>query len=247
MIEIKLFKDRSLKGYSLIEGFPGIGLVGPMAASYMIEKLEMEYIGYIRSDLFPPIAAVHNGIPMNTARIYADTKDKLVVVLSEFTIPTSVVYQLGSELMSFMRKNGIGNIISIGGTPTQKQGPAPYIISSDSAMVKKAAAQGIKRIQEGVIAGVSAVLMTSADEFGITASNLLVEVNPVIMDPKYAKTAIQGLQKLTGLKIDLADLDKETKEVEARVREMLKKAKDTHEHYNEAAAGAGAEGPSMYA
>ena len=77
MIEIKLFKEQNLKGYSLIEGFPGIGLVGPMAASYMIEKLGMEYVGYIASDLFPPIAVVHDGQPMHTARIYADKKNKL--------------------------------------------------------------------------------------------------------------------------------------------------------------------------
>lgn len=248
MIDIKLFKSKDLKGYSMIEGFPGIGLVGPMAASYMIEKLNMEYIGHIESDLFPPITVVHDGVPMNTARIYADTKDKLIVVFSEFTIPSSAVYQLSNELMSFVRKNGIARIISISGMPTTKQGPTPYIIASDPALVKKASSEGIKQIREGVIAGVSAVLMTLADELDITAANLLVEVNPVIMNPKYAKTAIQGLQKLIGLKIDLTELDKESAEVEARVREMLKKAKDTHEHYNEAAGGGGAtEGPSMYA
>ena len=42
MIEIKLFKNYNLSGYTLIDAFPGIGLVGPMAGSYMIEKLEME-------------------------------------------------------------------------------------------------------------------------------------------------------------------------------------------------------------
>ena len=58
MIEIRLFKDQNLKGYTFIEGFPGAGLVVPMASSYMIEKLGMEYVGYLNSDMFPPIAAV---------------------------------------------------------------------------------------------------------------------------------------------------------------------------------------------
>ena len=31
MIEIKLFKDYNLKNYTLIDAFPGVGLVGPMA------------------------------------------------------------------------------------------------------------------------------------------------------------------------------------------------------------------------
>ena len=245
MIEIRLFKEQNLKGYSLIEGFPGIGLVGPMAASYMIEKLGMEYIGYIASDLFPPIAAVHDGQPMHTARIYADKKNKLVVVFSEFTVPSSAVYQTGSELVSFMRKYGITRLISIGGMPTQKQGDVPFIISPDPAMAKKAASQGIKQIREGVIAGVSAVLQISAREFGISTADLLVEVNPEIMNPKYAETAIQGLNKLIGIQIDLSELETESKEVESKVREIMKKAKDSKEHYQKQA---GEEtGPSMYA
>ena len=245
MIEIKLFKEQNLKGYSLIEGFPGIGLVGPMAASYMIEKLGMDYIGYLASDMFPPIAVVHDGQPMHTARIYADRKNKLVVVFSEFTIPSSAVYLVGSELVSFMRKYGIVRLISIGGMPTQKQSNVPFIISSDPDTVKKAAGQGIKQIREGVIAGVSAVLLISAKEFDLRTINLLVEVNPAIMNPKYAETAIQGLNKLIGIQIDLSELEKEAKEVESKVREIMNKAKDTKEHYQKQA---GEEtGPSMYA
>jgi uncharacterized protein len=245
MIEIKLFKEQNLKGYSLIEGFPGIGLVGPMAASYMIEKLEMEYIGYIASDQFPPIAVVHNGQPMHTARLYADRKNKLIVVFSEFTIPSNMVYPLGSEIISFIREYSIARLISIGGMPTQKQQNVPYIISSDAATIKKAASQGIKQIREGVIAGVSAVLLTTASTFDIPTINMLVEVNPAIMNPKYAETAIQGLNKLIGIDIDLNELEKEAKEVEAKVREIMTKASASKEHYQKQA-GEDA-GQSMYA
>lgn len=246
MIEIVLHDtNTNLKGYTLIEGFPGAGLVGPMAASYMIEKLEMRSIGHIESDLFPPIAAVHDGIPMHTARIYADNKNKLVVVLSEFTIPQSVIYQLANELLSFVRKNGISKVISIGGMPSQKPGPIAYVISPQADLVKKAVKSGLKSVNEGVIAGVSALLITGARDFQIPTIDLLVEVNPLIMDPKYAQTAIEGLHKLIGLEIDLSELQKESKEVESRVRDMMKKAKESHEHYSKSTEEA--EGPPSYA
>ena len=144
-----------------------------------------------------------------------------------------------------MREYGITRLISIGGMPTQKQSNVPYIISSDPDMVKKAASQGIKQIKEGVIAGVSAVLLISAREFDLRTINLLVEVNPMIMNPKYAETAIQGLNKLIGIDIDLNELEKEAKEVESKVREIMSKAKDTKEHYQKQA-GEDA-GQSMYA
>lgn len=244
MMEIRLYKDYDLKGYTFIEGFPGAGLVGPMAVSYMVEKLEIEPAGYIESDLFPPIAAVHNGIPMHVARLYVDTKDRLLMALSEFMIPVNAVYQLGNELLSFARKNGISRIVSIGGMPAQKPGDTAYIITSDKDELKRAA--GMKPIEEGVIAGVSAVLITGAKIFNIPADTLLVPVDPLVMDPKYAEVAIQGLQKLIGLRIDLTDLEKEAKEVEARVREMMKKTKDSHDHYRKTAEEE-EPGPSMYA
>ena len=235
MLEIKLFKDQNLKGYTLIEGFPGAGLVGPMAASYIIEKLNMQYIGYIDSDLFPPITAVHSGVPMYTARLYADPKNKLVVVLSEFTIPTNAVHALGMELLSFVRKNNIAKIISIGGIPSQQISENAFMIASQQSLIKEGQKYGIKPIEEGVIAGVSAVLLTGASDFNIPMINILVEVNPEIMDPKYAEIAISALNKLLGINIDLKELDKEAKLVEAKVREMLKKTKETHDHYDKAA------------
>ena len=83
-------RTRTFQGYTLIEAFPGVGLVGPMAGSYLIEKLKMEQIGQIDSDLFPPIASIHNGMPLFPARIYKHEKFKLVLVMSEFVIPSSV-------------------------------------------------------------------------------------------------------------------------------------------------------------
>ncbi len=104
MIEIKLQSEQDLKGYTVIETFPGVGLVGPMAGSYIIEKLAMEPIGYIVSEGFPPIASIHNSTPMHPARIYKSQKYKLLIFLSEFAIPPQLVYPLADELMAFARK-----------------------------------------------------------------------------------------------------------------------------------------------
>ncbi len=244
MINIKLFKDYNLKGYTLLEGFPGAGLVGSMACSYIIEKLDMEYIGYIESDYFPPIATIHNGVPMFPARIYKDDKSKMVIIIAEFTIPSSAIYQLSAEILAFVRKYGIVKIISISGMPSAKPSTSLYISSPDSAVIKKASSSGIKPIAEGVIAGISAILITNSTQYKIPMINMLVEVNPQILDPKYAEIAIEGLNKLMNTNIDLKDLEEEAKEVEARIKNLMKKVKDTHTATENAVE---ATGPSMYA
>ncbi len=244
MIEIKMFKNYDLKGYTLIDAFPGVGLVGPMAGSYMIEKLGMEYIGYIDSDEFPPIAAIHFSVPMFPARLYKDDKYKLVVAMSEFVIPAGSVFALSRELLAFVRKNGISKTISISGMPSQKPTDTAYITSPDADVIKKAAKLGLKTINEGVVAGVGAVLMTNSTQFKVESMNILVEVNPQMMDPKYAEIALRGLNKLIDIDIELKSLQEEAKIVESKMRDMLKKMKETPEHYSKAAE---ATGPSMYA
>lgn len=244
MINIKLFKNCDIKGYTLIDAFPGVGLVGPMAGSYMIEKLKMKYIGYIESEEFPPIAAIHNGTPMFPARIYKEDNYKLVVAMSEFVIPAGIVFKMSMEILAFVRKYGVSRMISISGMPSVKPSDTAYVTSPDQSALKKAAKAGLKTINEGVVAGVGAVLMTNSDQLNVESMNILVEVNPQVMDPKYAEIAIIGLNKILGIDIDLEDLKQESKVVEAKMRDVLKKMKETPEHYNKAAE---ATGPSMYA
>ncbi len=244
MIEIKLFEEHDLAGYTLIEGFPGVGLVGPMANSYIIESLSMEYIGYISSDGFPPITAIHGNKPMFPVRIYKEAKDKLAVIISEFTIPTNLVYQLAEEITEFVRKYKIERIISIGGIPNQKPKDVAYFITSEEDLSEKVKKTGIMPIEEGVVAGVSAILLVNGEQYNIPTIDLLVEVNPTIMDPKYAEVAILNLNKIINVKINTEELEKEAKLVETKVRDILKKTKDSHDSYTKAV---DATGPSMYA
>ena len=246
MIQIKMGKDQNLKGYTLLEALPGVGLVGAMAGSYIIEKLKMENIGRIESDYFPPIAAIHDGIPMFPARVYKSDEMKLVLFMAEFAMPPNLIYQLSQEMLSFARKYGISRIVSVGGLPSQKPSAKIYVASSDSSISKTAAKLGITPIQDGLIAGISASLLTYSRDYGIPTMDILVEVNPALMNPKYAELAITGLNKLLAIEIDLSELQKEAKLVEARIREMLKKLKS----HPDAAAATAPQAPgdqSMYA
>ncbi|MFP3277959.1 MAG: PAC2 family protein [Candidatus Micrarchaeota archaeon] len=246
MIGIKFFEEINLNGYILIEGFPGAGLVGAMANSYMIEKLGMKYVGYIDSESFPPIAVIHNAVPMFPVRIYADKDRKILAMISEFTIQTELVHELGYELIDFVRKTGIKAIVSIGGIPAEKPSNDAFIVSTNENILKNAIAAGIKPIEDGVVAGVSAVLLANSSVLDIPIIDLLVEVNPEITDPKYAEIALSSLKKIINLDIDLSELEKETKIVEAKIRQMVKKAKISHESYKKAT-DTETTGPSMYA
>ncbi len=249
MINIKMLEKPSLKGFTLIEGFPGTGLVGPMAISYIIEKLGMKYIGYIESNSFPPLVAIHGDRPLPPVRIYYSEKASTVTILAEFAIPLEATYELAQKLFAFVKENGISKIVSIGGIPSSQpmELDTVFAITSTDALKKETQKAGLKQIGEGVATGVSAMILMNAAIEGIDDISILIPVDPNILDPKYAELAIVNLNKLTNLNVDIKELDKEAKEVEAKIRELMKKRNEMQDAHKKAV-GVGEEaGPYMYA
>jgi uncharacterized protein len=244
MIEIKAFQKVKMDGATFIEGFPGVGLVGPMAISYIIDKLGLDYIGYIESSDFPPLISIHKDKPMPPIRLYYSGKHAIFTVFAEFAIPVELTYELSNKLYDFVKSNGIAKIISVGGIPSQTTDETAFAIASNDALKKDIRTAGLKPVGEGVATGVSALLLTRAVLGDMPDISILVPTDPNIIDPAYAEIVINAINKLMGLNIDVTELEKEAKEIEARVREVMKKNRETHDTYKKAVEGAG---PSMYA
>ena len=94
MMEITMLKKVDLTGTTFVEGFPGIGLVGPMSISYMIDKLQMEYVGYLESANFPPLISVHKGVPMPPVRVYYSADSKVVTIFAAFSMPLELIKEV---------------------------------------------------------------------------------------------------------------------------------------------------------
>ena len=54
-------KKMTLKSPIIFAGFVGAGLVGPLAINHIIEKLEMDEIGVMRSKYLPPSTVFMKG------------------------------------------------------------------------------------------------------------------------------------------------------------------------------------------
>lgn len=244
MIDIRMFKKLNLKGFTFIEGFPGVGLVGPMAISYIIDKLGMDYVGYVDSHDFPPLVSIHKNTPMPPIRVYVSGKSKTVTIFAEFAVPLELTREMADAVYSMIQATGMSRIFSIGGMPLQVTQNDVFAIASTPSLLKDAQKAGLKPIGEGVATGVSALLLARSTIDGMSNTNIMVAVDQAIINPKYAKSAIESLKKLTKLSIDTSDLDKEAKLVEAKIKEIIKKHTESHDSYKKTVEGTG---PSMYA
>ncbi|MEM3690856.1 MAG: PAC2 family protein, partial [Candidatus Micrarchaeia archaeon] len=195
-----------LKKPILVEGFPGIGLVGTIAASYIVEKLQMQLFGYITSEKFPPIAAVHNKMPLHPARIYKSKKDNLLVLFSEFIIPLHSIHELSEKILSWCIERNVKQIVSLGGIVVQGQQDVVFGIASTPELVRQLEEAGIKTIREGATTGVSGVLLADCYSRGFPAVSLLAESKPEFLDPRAAALVIEALKKIVNLKVNTDDL-----------------------------------------
>ena len=184
-VEFHFVAKPKLRRPVLVEGFPGLGLVGTISASYLIEKLKMDPLGYITGDAFPPLAAVHNHRPLYPARMYYSQKHNLIVFVSEFVIPISAVNELAEKIYSLARKMRVRQIISLGGIAIKGAQDTVYSIASMPKLsdgLEKL--ENVKMIKEGATTGVTGVLLARGAIDDYPVISLLAESHEGYMDPK---------------------------------------------------------------
>jgi len=229
MGDVQLHKTADMKGLkkpTMILGFPGTGLVGSVAASQIVESLQLAFGGYLSSAEFAPLAAIHNYKPQPAARIHFSDKYNLVVIISEMTIPVGSSLEVADKIYEFARSLGSSSIISLGGIPMEDEKRGVYIVSSDAALVKEVVDNKLARsIKEGATTGVTGILLAkgSLDKFPVTT--ILSEASEEYLDPKAASNVLRVLSAIIKIPISTARLDKESQEFTKGLKEVLVKAK----------------------
>ncbi|MEM4348711.1 MAG: PAC2 family protein [Candidatus Anstonellaceae archaeon] len=231
-IKFHMLSKPKLKNPVLVEGFPGLGLVGTIAASYLIEKLKMEPLGYITSEHFPPLAAIHNRQPLYPARMYFSKKHNMIVFVSEFVIPIAAVNELAEAIYEFARKNRISKIISLGGIPIKGEQDEVYAIASMPSLISQLEKiPSVKMIKEGATTGVTGMLLAKGAVEKYPVISLLAESHEGYMDPKAAAMVLDVLRVLLGFELETKTLEDEAKAIDNKVKEALNKVKSVHSEY----------------
>jgi len=123
MSDIRIYelKKTNLRGATVIDGFPSIGLVSSIVANYLVNALELEQIGIMDSSFFPSISLIRNAQPLNTVRIYASERvrgtdeedvDQIVVFISEFQPPPNLIKPISSAILDWIQEQRCSMLIS---------------------------------------------------------------------------------------------------------------------------------------
>lgn len=208
-------KDVNLDGSTAIEAFPGVGLVGHIAGSYIISALDMEMIGYITSDKLPPLSIVYEGDIIPPMRVYIH--ESLVLFISDIPIPSEAVYEISTEIAEFIKKKNVKRSISLAGIGTGNKGEKVYAAATDKELLKDVPVEPLKI---GSIVGASGALLMECKRLDIPALGLLAETVGNIPDPRASAMLVEVLAKVLNLKIDVNPLLEEAEAVEERYEQM---------------------------
>lgn len=233
-IEIRKFKDMDLKGATIIEGFPSVGLVSTIVATYLIDYLKLDQICAVDSEAFPPTSMVYAMKPKFPARIYASSEKKLGVFLAEFT-PASMLHRpLAKKFLEWCKQQQCSRIISPEGLPSEKlclqnkqsnKITHVYGVGSTEKARKDLQNAGIEQLNLGMIYGVGGVLLNEGRWDNFDVITLLTEACPDIPDSLAAAKILEAIDVLMPhLNIETKPLYQESKKVEDQVKALRKQA-----------------------
>ncbi|MFH1248733.1 MAG: PAC2 family protein [archaeon] len=214
-MEIEL-KERPQKPI-VIQAFPGIAMVGTIAAEFLIDHLKARRIGRIYSEEVPPIIALHHGKVIEPFSIFYDKVHNIVIVSALETIPGKE-WEMGNTVLKLCKTLKASELISIEGveSPNATE-PRTFYCTNNKKREKKLKDLGLKELDEGVIMGVAAALLLKSPE----STYIFSETHSEMPDSRAAAKIIESLDKYIGLKVDYAPLVDKADAFEKKLKELL--------------------------
>ena len=157
---MKIELNKKPKNPVIIEGFPGLGLIGTIATEFLISHLKCELIGSIKSDDIPAMVAIHDNKVVQPFGIYYCKKYNLVI-LHAVTNPTGFEWDIAEGIKGLAKSLQAKEIISlesVNAVDGAKKIKA-FFYANTAAKQKKFESMKLSPLKEGIIMGVTAALL----------------------------------------------------------------------------------------
>lgn len=221
-----------LKNSVLIEGLPGLGMVGRIATRYLTKQLNAKKFAELFSPHFPYYVLVNKKGSVRLLRgnfhlWKNNTGDNDIIFLTGDSQAQTIEgqYEVSSCILNFVSKLDTKLIITLGGYRKEvEEKPKVVAVSTNPKILKKALqAKALVSSSGNPIVGTAGLLLGLAKFKNIDALCLLGETRGYLPDPLAAKSVLEVLQRTLGIKVDIRDLNKEiekSKQIVAKMREI---------------------------
>ncbi len=213
--DIQLWKKP--KNVTIIEGFPGFGLVATITTGYLIEHLKCEQIGSVYFEDAAPTLAVHKNKMIDPIGIYYN-KAKNLIIIHAITSAQGLEWKAAQAILDIANQLTAKEIISIEGVGSKEKSERGFHYTQNQKASKRLQKLGIDELGEGIIVGVTSALMLRLKRNKMPMTCLFAETHSQLPDSRAAAKVIEMLDGYLGLKVDFKPLLKEAAEFEKKLK-----------------------------
>ena len=215
----------------LIEGLPGLGLVGKIAIRYLIKQSKAQKFAYLYSPHFPYFVLVNKKGSVRLLRgsfyYWKNTEGKNDLLLFTGDSQSQTIegqYEIADRMLDFAKKHNVQTIVTIGGYRVEtNEKPKVFVAATSPEILSEATKAGAVISESGSpIVGTAGLILGLARFKKIQALCLLGETRGYLPDPMSARSVLEVLKSMFGFDLNLAGLDADIAKAEKMVSRLQK-------------------------
>ena len=225
-IVIRYLERPALKDPIFVEGLPGIGNVGKLAAEHMKDELKAVKFAEIFSKYFPPQVLVQEDgrvkLVNNEMHFVKRTKGRdLIFLTGDYQgLTPEGQYELSDFILKELQQLGVHEIYTLGGYGLGRMVTKPRVLgaATDADLVKAMEVHGVvfSRGEPGAgIVGASGLMLGLGRLYDMHAVCLMGETSGYFVDPKSAQAVLEVLTKVLDVEISFSELESKAKQIDA--------------------------------
>jgi uncharacterized protein len=236
MARVNVEADVELDEPTLLEGFPGVGLVGKIAVDHLVGTFEMERYATVHCEGLPRVVTYRESDPELTTpvRLYADADRDLLALQSDVPVQPAAAVEFAGRIADWFTDQGVTPLY-LSGRPVEKDdlGAEPPgltgVAAGDGRALLERAGIAVPA-ESGLVTGPTGALLAHAVEADHTAVGLIVESDPGFPDPEAARVLIkEGIEPLAGIEAPIDDLVESAGEIRDAKEELARRMQDVDE------------------
>lgn len=215
----------------LIEGLPGVGNIGKLAADHLIDETGAKLLAIIYSKHLPPQVLVEDSgvIKQVSNELYYLKSPELLILSGDYQgLTPEGQYEIVDAILELSEKFGVKKIFTLGGYGVGRMVEKPRVLGAATSelLVKEMKSFGVvfPRGEPGSgIIGASGLLLGLGRLRRMEGICLMGETAGYFADPNSARALLEILTKILGIKIDFSKLERKAKQIDvltARMREL---------------------------
>jgi len=230
MAGIQIHTELDLQSPTLVEGLPGVGLVGKIATDHLVETLEMEHYANVSCEGLPKLGVYAEGERevQPPVRLYADEANDLLALQSDVPVSPQAAPAFADCVTGWLAAEDVTPIYVSGlGAENRATPPAMFGVSTGGAGDRLDELDLATPNERGAISGPTGALVAAAAERNLPGLGLVVETNPKFPDPEAARVLIEdGIGPLAGVEVDVEALVEQAEDVQAQREQLAKKLQE---------------------